>query len=295
MPAVLLNLCAALLCSLTCCATVVSIHPSIDFQLVVVDFLLGTLATDVCPATSVAVDTEAECRLAASTRLGPYSQLSTYVGVVNDASKLNGCVWDYRMAQMYFNMHWNWGNGILKPYETPVCADVGRAVAGGYFLGKQGINGCPRGPNWQFSASGLESGAFGAGWKIENDHNLKSFGAEDCSTAASALGYEFAASVVDPEWPQGCIVRTLQHAGTDGYGWYAGAMRGSTSKNAVFFNKLNWGAELGGKHGKWSDGRANNFKTVCYGARSGPRPFVYVRVSVHAACMYRCTSGIPPS
>ena len=87
----------------------------------------------------------------------------------------------------------------------------------------------------------------------------------DCATAAGELGQPFQESVERSDWPKWCI---FKHTGLAG---------------GVYFNT------------HWAGTANNDFQMVCFGACSGPRPFVYVRVSVHAACIYRCTSGIPPS
>ena len=85
----------------------------------------------------------------------------------------------------------------------------------------------------------------------------------DCGTAAGALGQPFEGSVERSDWPKWCIFEMA-------------VMK-------VYFNT------------HWAGTAHRDFQMVCFGACSGPRPFVYVRVSVHAACMYRCTGGIPPS
>ena len=94
-----------------------SIHPSIDLQLAVAAVLLGVIGTNVCPAGSVSVGTEAECRSAA-TALG-----LTYTGVTlhwgNSRNMPKGCFVFVALQEVYFNAH---ETGGTHTGLTPICA-----------------------------------------------------------------------------------------------------------------------------------------------------------------------------
>ena len=90
-----------------------SIHPSIDLQLVVAGFLLGTPGANECPAGLVSVGTEAECTSAATT-LG-----YTFVTSHNWDWAPKGCFLTPSDARVYFNPHET--GAAYAPY-TPICA-----------------------------------------------------------------------------------------------------------------------------------------------------------------------------
>jgi len=91
--------------------------------------VLGTQGTDQCPAGSISMGTEAECRLAATALGYGFGSSGNWVG------DLKGCFL-YTNRKVYFNTH---ETGGTNPDETPICADA----AG--LLGTQGTNVCPAG------------------------------------------------------------------------------------------------------------------------------------------------------
>ena len=102
-----------------CCLTVLPhcahtpIHPSIDLQLAVVAVFLGTQGTNVCPAGSVSVGTEVECRSAA-TALG-----YTFDSVFSDDIMPKGCFFYPVNGRVYFNED---QTGSTIANRTPICA-----------------------------------------------------------------------------------------------------------------------------------------------------------------------------
>ena len=116
---------AVLLCSLTilryctCTHTAIhqsihpSIHPSIDLQFVVAAFSTGTPGTNVCPAGSVSVGTEAECTSAATTLGHTFHNSASWAGIPK------GCFLAWGIVN--FNTH---ETGVPSASATPICANA---------------------------------------------------------------------------------------------------------------------------------------------------------------------------
>ena len=103
--------------------TLSSIHPFIDVGLVVVGFVLGTQGSNVvCPAGSVSVGTEDECRSAATAlEYPPHWSTGETITVVDDGYIPPGCIlYEPRRGPMmvHFNTH---QTGDAAENVTPIC------------------------------------------------------------------------------------------------------------------------------------------------------------------------------